>query len=58
MNRIQIINALAQYAHPEWYHSLLTWSTPALKLLLEWYEKPEELGPIVTFMWPFGYTVR
>jgi hypothetical protein len=49
--RIEIIYELAHYAHQDWYHSLLTWSTPALRILLEYYERPEEkevLSPLRT----------
>lgn len=38
MKRHEIIFALAQYAHPQWYHSLLSWPTPVLRMLLEHYE--------------------
>lgn len=41
-NRTQIIFALAQHAHPTWYHSLLNKPTEALRALLEYYEIAEK----------------
>ena len=39
MNRTQVIQELAQYAHTQHYHSLLTWGTAQLKALLVWYRE-------------------
>lgn len=36
-SRTEIIYELAKYAHPEWYHDLLTWTTPQLRRLLAYY---------------------
>ena len=41
LNRVEVIFALAQYCHPSWYHSILTWPTNRLIDLLNYYEKPE-----------------
>lgn len=41
-NRTEIIFALAQHAHPTWYHSLLNKPTEALRALLEYYEIAEK----------------
>lgn len=41
-NRQEIIFALAQHAHPTWYHSLLNKPTEALRALLEYYERAEK----------------
>ena len=38
MTRIELINALRSYAHPTWYHELLTWTTPALRALTLFYK--------------------
>lgn len=40
-SRPEVIYALAQYAHPSWYHSLLLWSTENLKKLLSYYLLPD-----------------
>lgn len=53
-SRSDIIYALAAYAHPSWYHQILGWHTESLRILLQYYEKPEEKVP-ETFQWPFGY---
>lgn len=42
--RTEIIFALAQHAHPTWYHSLLNKPTEALRALLEYYEIAEREG--------------
>lgn len=42
MTREQVINELRGQAHPQWFHSLLTWSTPHLKALLTYYKTSDE----------------
>ena len=42
MTRINIIYDLAKYAHPSWYHSLLSWTTPQLGRLLDYYQHPDK----------------
>lgn len=42
MNRTEIIYALAKYAHPSWYHDILSLPTSCLELLLKYYEEPGE----------------
>jgi len=37
-DRTEIIYELAKYAHPTWYHDLLTWSTNELRILLDYYK--------------------
>ena len=41
MTRDNIIYALAAYAHPSWYHDLLSWSTDQLGRLLDYYKNPD-----------------
>jgi len=41
-NRTEIIYELAKHAHPTMYHSLLSWRTNQLRLLLDYY-KGEDL---------------
>lgn len=41
MNRTEIVQELAKYAHPEWYHRLLNWGTEQLRTLLDYYQHPE-----------------
>ena len=38
MERPEIIFALAKYAHPTWYGSLVDWSTEQLQDLLNFYQ--------------------
>jgi hypothetical protein len=37
LNRTEIIQALRSHAHPTWFHSILSFPTPALSALLEYY---------------------
>jgi hypothetical protein len=39
MKRHEIIYELAKYAHPSWYHDLLSWKTWQLKILLDYYKR-------------------
>lgn len=39
MNRMEVIDELRSQAHPTWFHSLLSWSTPRLKALLVFYRE-------------------
>lgn len=41
MDRAEVIFALASYAHPTWYHSLLRLPTGMLKALLVYYQQKE-----------------
>lgn len=38
MNRVEVIFALRSYAHPSWYHSILSMPTDGLKALLTYYK--------------------
>lgn len=38
MTRTEVIQELAQYAHPSYYHKLLDWSTQHLRVLLTYYK--------------------
>jgi len=42
MTRDIIIYELARYAHPSWYHSLLSWETEHLNLLLNYYKSEDQ----------------
>lgn len=44
MSRFEVIQDLRYYAHPTWYHSLLSWSTPRLKALLVFYREDAKEG--------------
>lgn len=52
MKREQVIHELRKHAHPQWFHSILSWSTSHLKGLLAYYteEKKEETKK------PFSYS--
>ena len=61
MTREQVINELRGQAHPQWFHSLLTWSTPHLKALLTYYKTSDEKTetPIAITMRPIvGLEIR
>lgn len=42
LNRTEIIFALAQHCHQDWYQSILNWPTEYLKALLDWYNEPKD----------------
>lgn len=42
MTRDKIIYELAAYAHPSWYHQLLSWSTAQLARLLDYYKNEDD----------------
>ena len=45
MNRRELIFELKKYVRPtEMYHSVLTWPTKGLEMLLEWYKELEKVG--------------
>ncbi|HOB90126.1 MAG TPA: hypothetical protein PKG74_02220 [Candidatus Colwellbacteria bacterium] len=44
MRRFEVIQDLRYFAHPSFYHSLLSWSTPRLKALLVYYREVAKEG--------------
>lgn len=39
LTRVQTIEELRKYAHPQHFHYLLSWSTRQLQVLVEYYAK-------------------
>lgn len=41
-SRERIILELARFAHPSWYHSILSWDTESLRALLDYYSSMQK----------------